>query len=98
MFAFDILCLGGVFVAIPVILIVAVLLIYVLVMARIEYKSLAEVKQRNENKKHDELHETESFEKQELQYVKQGSPLNWPSILIASIVYKLRHPNNNTKN
>lgn len=72
-----------------------ILLLYVLVMIPIQYRNIAATKEqfKKTKKTHNETYEDMSFEEQQLQFNLQGSLLNLPSTLIATLIYKLRHRN-----
>ncbi|MCC3358819.1 DUF3949 domain-containing protein [Bacillus sp. REN16] len=72
-----------------------VLLLYVLIMIPIQYRNIAATKEefRKTNKTHNETYEDMSFEEQQLQYNLQGSLINLPSTLIATLIYKIVHRN-----
>ncbi|WP_077620439.1 DUF3949 domain-containing protein [Bacillus sinesaloumensis] len=72
-----------------------VLLLYILIMIPIQYRNIEATKQeiKRTNKTHNEMYENKSFEEQQLQFNLQGSLLNLPSTLIATLIYKILHRN-----
>jgi hypothetical protein len=76
------------------IIIVSVLILYVLILIPIQYSNISAMKEemkQKENQSHNELYENKSFEEQELQYNLQGSIINLPSSLIATLIYQIKH-------
>jgi Protein of unknown function (DUF3949) len=67
--------------------------IYILVMIPIQYRYIAAMKERQKksNLPQSQLHEKMSFEEDQLHYNLQGSIINWPSAIIATLIYKIRH-------
>lgn len=84
---------GGVIMTTVYIIIGGILLIYMIVMVPIHYQYLVETKERLRRYKnsHEKMYDKMSFEEQQLQYNMQGSIINLPSALIASLIYNLRH-------
>lgn len=72
-----------------------VLLLYVLIMIPIQYRNIRATKEefRKTKKTHNETYEDMSFEEQQLQFNLQGSLLNIPSTLIATLIYKIVNRN-----
>ncbi|MEH7382739.1 DUF3949 domain-containing protein [Bacillus sp. JJ1533] len=72
-----------------------ILLLYVLVMIPIQYRNIAATKEKfkKTKKTHNETYEDMSFEEQQLQFNLQGSLINLPSTLIATLIYKIVHRN-----
>lgn len=66
-------------------------LVYFLIMIPIQYSYISEMKQRLKNKSHNEVYDSMSFEEQELHYNAQGNLLNFPSNLVAQLIFTLRH-------
>ncbi|WP_431731893.1 DUF3949 domain-containing protein [Bacillus timonensis] len=72
-----------------------ILLLYVLVMIPIQYRNIAATKEefKRTKKSHNETYDDMSFEEQQLQFNLQGSLINLPSTLIATLIYKIIHRN-----
>ncbi|WP_026021874.1 DUF3949 domain-containing protein [Bacillus timonensis] len=72
-----------------------VLLLYIVIMIPIQYRNIVATKEeiKKSKKTHNEMYEKMSFEEQQLQFNLQGSLLNLPSTLIATLIYKIRHRN-----
>jgi len=71
-----------------------IILLYVLIMIPVQYRNIAATKEelKKTKKTHNEMYGDMSFEEQQMQYNLQGNLLNLPSTLIATLIYKLRHP------
>ncbi|WP_075981824.1 DUF3949 domain-containing protein [Bacillus massilinigeriensis] len=71
----------------------SVIVLYILAMIPLQYQYISEMKELKKKKKqtNEQIIDDMSFEMQQLNFNMQGSFINWPSAIIATFIYKLRH-------
>ncbi|MFB6468807.1 DUF3949 domain-containing protein [Cytobacillus sp. Hz8] len=71
----------------------SVIALYILAMIPLQYQYISEMKdlKKKKNQTNEQILDDMSFEKQQLHVNMQGNIINWPSAIIANLIYKIRH-------
>ncbi|MCR8643493.1 DUF3949 domain-containing protein [Paenibacillus sp. N1-5-1-14] len=80
-------------------IVIGILAAYVIGMVPLMYSYISEVKKKQAAySSQNEMYEKMSFESEQAHFSVQGNILNTPSLLIATLIYKLRHRKGNHLN